>query len=191
MSIPRIYPDSSLTIDLRDLRLSGTQALVVTGTVSGQIVDSLGATVGGSVTSTYITPGDVGGTGLDTVFRVGAKIGDDLIKLTVGATNAAALSVGDYIRALGTDPLYQTRTASTAAAGAAMDLRLDRPLEEGIPVGKALVVVDGVWRTAFPTGLAIVEGTTYYAKMTVIPPGFTDEVIQVQLIGTTRRLKGE
>ena len=189
MSIPKIYPDSSFTLDLRDLRLSDTQANIVTGTVSGQIVDSLGATVGGSVSGSYITPGDVGGTGLDTVFRVGAKIGDDLIKLTVGATNAAALSVGDYIRALGTDPLYQTRTASTAAAGASMDLRLDRQLEKGIPIGKALVVVDGVWRTVFPTGLAIVGGTTYFAKMTVIPPGFTNEVIQVQLIGTTRRLK--
>ena len=189
MSVPKIYPDSSLTIDLRDLRLAGTQALVISGTVSGQIVDSLGATVGSSVSSTYITPGNVGGTGLDTVFRAGARIGDDIIKLTVGATNAAALSVGDYVRALGTDPLYQTRTASTAAVAASMDLRLDRPLEEGIPVGKALVVVDGVWRTLFPTGLSIIDGTTYFAKMTVIPPGFTDEVVQVQLIGATRRLK--
>lgn len=164
----KIYPGNDHLVQVLGAENEATLAYIESATVTAQLLTVAGGAVtgGGPVTLSNQTPGDVGGTGNDTVAKTRARAGSKSVVVTIGATNPMSLAAGDWVRFHGHEEPYVLSYAASGSAGSDVTLFLEAPLRRDVKVGEPLEAVGGVYEGTIEDTADISAGISYIVRIT-------------------------
>jgi hypothetical protein len=183
--MPAILIDNDHNLQLIGLQNDTSLAYLVAATVQGTLLaDSpAGSEVSGEtwpISMTYVDPsGDSVGGDAASPTVVKSVSGFDMT-VTVGATNALALSVGRYLRVLHSEYFWRVARAASGAADSDVQIHLepvawppdvDEPTGVVAVLGEVLEIADGTYSAVMDKAVQLTEGELYFAKIEAAESG--------------------
>ncbi len=168
-----IFPGNDHLIRIVGLRDDTDLTYLNASTVAANLLDDFGGTLisgGGPITLSNVAAGNVGGTGVDTVVAATVKARAALLTVTVGATNALALSAGDWVRFHDFEGVYRVSADAAGIAAATVTILLETELAAKLLAGTPIFAVGGVYRGTLQDTASIVAGTKYVLEITSTAP---------------------